>query len=183
MNYDLLSELLLCAVALFITWRELKTRPGIAVATLLRGVAALLGALIFAGISQAHGPLEFVSLLAGSAALPLLALSLGWPDGALASRIRASVSFFLVASALCLWMVEVLQLAPWRLCIPALASLVILFGAIRSKRPAAMLGALVLLLCFTLSLLQIAIEPLNSDQQLHVLMALALLLLTRRASR
>jgi len=183
MNYDLLSEFLLAGVTFGITWLNIKNRPGIAIGTLIIGIAALLGALIFAGISQADGPHAFVALLAGCAALPLLALSLCWSDGDLAKRIRAAVSFFLIASAVCMWVTEVLQFAAWGQIIPALSALLIMFGALRSRKPAAILGGLILLGCFTLSLLQFNIYPLDSEQQLHILLSAALLLVTLRSNR
>ncbi len=176
MNYDLFSELLLAGVSFGITWRNLKHRPGVAIGTLIIGLAALLGALVFAGVSQAEGPHALLAVLAGCAALPLLAVSLCWSDGDLAKRIRAAVSFFIIAAAVCLWLTEVLHFAAWAQIIPALSALLIMFGALRSKKPTAILGGLILLVCFTLSVLQFNIYPLDSEQQLHILLSAALLL-------
>jgi hypothetical protein len=183
MNYDLLSEFLLAGVTLGITWHNLKSRPGVAIGTLIIGLAALLGALIFAGVKEANGPHAFLALLASCAALPLLALSLVWRDGDLATRLRASVSFFIIASAVCLWMTDVLQFAAWGQIIPALSALLIMLGALQSKKLTAILGGLILLGCFALSLLQFTIYPLDSEQQLHILLSAALLLLTVRANQ
>jgi len=181
MNYDLLSEFLLAGVTLGITFRDLKSRPGIALSTLIIGIAALLGALIFAGVRQAVGPHDFVSLFAASAAFPLLSLSLYWPDGDLAKRTRAAASFLIIASAVCLWVTTVLDFAAWTQVMPAVSGILIMINAVRCKQITAILGGLILLACFTLSLLQFNIYPLDGDQQLHILLSAALLLVTVRS--
>ncbi len=183
MNYDLLSEILLAGLTFYIAWRELATRPGIALCAASIGIAALLGALVFSGVASADGPHRVVSLLASCAGLPLFAASLRWNQGELARRRSASVRFFLIGSGVCLWMVEVLHMAWWGQLVPALSATVIMVAAIQSGQVVTMLGGLTLLVCFTLNVLGRTIYPLDADQQLHVLLSLSLFLLVKNRPR
>jgi len=177
MNYDLLSELLLAGVTFGICRREFRSRAALALGNAVIGCAALLGALIFAGVAAADGPHRLLSLLAACAALPLIAAGLRWQDGALTRRMPAALRFFLIACALCLLMVEVFQLAWWAEAIPALSAALILITAVQSRNVFAVFGALLLIACFGLSLAQLTFYPLDADQQLHILMSSSLFLL------
>ena len=183
MNYDLLSEFLLAGVTFYIAWGEYTSRPGISLCMASIGVAALLGALIFSGVASADGPHSFISMLASCAGLPLFAVSLRWHDGELVNRRTAAVRFFLIASGICLWMVEVMHLTLWSQLIPALSALLIMVTAIQSKQLMSILGGITLLVCFTLNVLAINVYPLDTDQQLHILLSVSFLLLVQKRQR
>jgi hypothetical protein len=181
-NGDTLSEVLLAAVTLAIAWREIAKRPGIAIGMSLIGVTALLGALLYSGIAEASGPHQFASMVTACAGFPLLAFSLRWTDGTLATRISAAARFILIIGAFGVLFVTLMQFSVWGRIAPALSALLIMISALQSRRPAAIAGGALLIACFALSLANYTFAPLNATQQFHVLMAIALALLALRSS-
>jgi hypothetical protein len=177
MNGDALSELLLAAVTLGIAWREIAKRSGVAIGMGMVGVTALLGALLYSGITEAIGPHHFFSILTACAGLPLLAISLRWADGALAKRLSAAARFILIIGAFGVLFVTLLQFSMWSSIAPALAALLIMITALQSRQPAAIAGGAILIACFALSLTNRTLGPLNATQQFHVLLAISLGLL------
>ena len=177
MNGDAASDALLAAVSLWLAWRVLAVRPGFALGSGLIGFAALLGTLEYLGFATARGPHAFTSIVAACAGLPLLAISLQWPQGITVTRMTAAARFAVFAGGFGILLVGILQAALWAQLVPAASALLILFAALRSGRPLALAGALVLAASFVMSVLGWALPPLNGIQQLHVLMAIALSLL------
>ncbi len=182
MNGDALSEVLLAAVTLFIAWREIGRRPGVAIGMGLIGFAALLGALLYSGIAEASGPHQFASMVTACAGFPLLAFSLRWTDGTLATRISAAARFILIIGAFGVLFVTLMQFSVWGRIAPALSALLIMISALQSRQPAAIAGATLLITCFSLSLANYTFAPLDSAQQFHVLMAISLALLAMRSA-
>jgi hypothetical protein len=180
MSGDAWSDLLLSTVALIIAMREIKMRPGMALACGLIGVASLLGVFSFSGVAAAVGPHDFASLLAACVGMPLLAISLYWDDGVLANRLTAAARFSLVAAAISVILVPMLQFNQWSSVTAATSGLLILVAALKSRSPASIAGSIILAACFALSVANWTLAPLNADQQLHVLLATSLALLALR---
>ncbi len=164
MNGEALSDLLLALVTLPLAWRLRARRPGIAIAFLLIGVAAACGVPRYLGVPQALGPHRFFSLLAACAALPLLAASLRWPDGASACRPAAAARFALLAGAIGVLLAAVAGLALWSDAAAALSALAIAVSALQARRPLAIAAAAALLAAF-------AAGAAGEVRPLHVLMA------------
>lgn len=177
MNGDALSDFLLATVALLIAWRLIDTRPGVAIGVGLVGAAALLGVPDYLGIVQARGPHNFTSLIAACAGLPLIAISAFWPQDSVASRVSAAARFAVFASGVGVMLVALLGISLWMQFVPAMSALCLVIAGVRVGRLMAIGGAVVLAAAFVMSAVGWSLAPLNGVQQLHVLMAVALLLL------
>jgi hypothetical protein len=97
MTADALSDLVLALVCAGIAARCLggaRSRPGIGIAAVLIGLAAVLGVLRFstwAPFNEAvRGAHQFASLVAAVGGFPLLAFSLHQPDSPLATRLAGA---------------------------------------------------------------------------------------------
>ncbi len=177
MNGDALSDLLLAAIALIVAWRLVNTHPGVAVGIMLVGFAALLGVMDYLGIVQTRGPHHFASMVAACAGLPLIAISIGWPHDAIARRIGAAARFAVLAGGIGVLLVGVLGVSPLGQVLPALSALMLVFSAVRSRRTAAICASAVLVCTFVASAVGWIVSPFNAVQQLHVLMAVWLVLM------
>lgn len=177
MNGNAASEVLLAGVALSMAWRLDRARPGIAIGVGLIGLAALLGALRYAGLGIARAPHDFASLAAASAGLPLLAASLQWPRTACAARPAGAAAFAVAATALGMVMVGVLPPRWWWQAVPAAAVLLMCAATLKRGNAAQVAAALLLAAAFVSNAAGWTLAPLNGLQQLHVLMSMSLLLL------
>ncbi len=177
MNGDALSDLLLAAISLIIAWRLVGTHPGVGVGAMLIGIAALLGVPDYLGIVQTRGPHHLASLVAACAGLPLIAISVGWPRDAIARRIGAAARFAVLAGGISILLVGVLGFSLLGQVLPALSAMVLVFAAVRSRRTPAICASAVLVCAFVTSAAGWIVSPFNSVQQLHLLMAVWLLLM------
>lgn len=175
MNGVALSDLLLALVTLTLAWRLGARRPGIAIAFLLIGVAAACGVLRFMDVPQALGPHRFLSLLGACAAVPLLAASLRWPDGASAQRAAAAARFVVLAGGIGV-LATVAGLALWGDAAAALSALVIAASALQSRRALAIAAGAALIVAF-------AAGAIGAMAQLHMLMALSFALMGWQQAR
>lgn len=100
MNGDALSDLILAFTCGWIAAREYGKRPGIAIAVMIIGIAAVLGIFRFAGFEWAFGPHAFSSTFAALAGTVLLAFSLNWPEDPIARNTIAATRFALILGAL-----------------------------------------------------------------------------------
>ena len=184
MNADALSDLVLLAVCAAVGWRDLRTRPAVAVGAGLIGCAALLGVLRFSGIAMLYGPHRFFSLLAACAAFSLLAAGLRWPDAVIARRPAAVGRFVVVVGGVGVAL-TVLGVGLWSQIVPGLSALVIVWTALQQRRAAAIVGALLLVGSFVVAATgkpgTLYLDYFNSTQALHYLLAggVALLALVR----
>lgn len=175
---DLLSELVLAGIALHGTWRDRRDRPGIALGMALIGVAALLGALEYAGMRHVDIAHRVATQAAASAAMPLLAASLRWRTARFALHAWQAWVFLLVGIMTGTVVAACTGLTIWNQLAPALAAMLIALTALQRRIARLVGGALVLITAFTLNLLTLTLAPLDSPQQLHLLLALALWMLT-----
>ncbi len=176
-NGDALSDLLLAAVALPLAWRLAGRRPAMALAMGLIGAAAVCGVLRFQGLAPALGPHRFLSLVAACAGLPLLAASLLWPDGALATRPSAAWRFAVLAGGVGVLIVAVAGQPLWSDAAAAVSALSIAYRAWQARKPLAIGASLALLAGFGASASGVGLAPFDAVQELHVLMALSLALM------
>ncbi len=178
MNADAVSDLVLAIVCFIVSLKNLRARPGLAVASGMLGMAAVFGVLRFSGIAQLLGPHRFASLLAACAAFPLLAIAIRWPDDPLACRTTAAARFIFLAGAAGVAL-TMLGLESWRQLVPAASVTVIFIAVVLQRSPVGIAGAS----AFVASLLaagqaSTAIPgPLTSMQWMHYLMAAGLGLL------
>ena len=176
MNLDALSDLVLAAVVLFLAWRDGPLRPGVALGLGLIGAAALVGVARYSGLEWALGPHRFLSMLGGVLGLPLVAISLRWPQGMIATTFAAASRFALLVGAVGVLLVVGVKLSVWGQVLPAVAALLIAWTAFDDRRIGMLVGAALLLATFAMSVGQFVIPFLNALRQLHYLMALALFL-------
>lgn len=184
MNADALSDLVLLLVCAAVVWRDLRTRPAIAVGAGLIGFAALLGVVRFSGVAMVYGPHRFFSLLAACVAFSLLAAGLRWPDAAIAKRHAAIGRFVVVVGGLGVAL-TVLGVALWSQIVPGLSAVVIVWTALQQRSAAAIIGALLLVGSFVVAATGKAgglyLNYFNSTQALHYLLAAGIALLALAA--
>jgi hypothetical protein len=182
MSFDFLSELLLTGVTLSIGWRNVRSRPGIALAVAVIAAAAVLGAAVYAGDTEFKAAHDLLTDLAACAALPLLAASLQWTRSKLAIRLSIATLFLMIAGMIALILIRAIGWTFWGQVAPALSAMLIFYTAlmttISARQIAPITGATVLVLCFVLNLMQLNFYPMDGAQQLHVLLSIALLCLT-----
>lgn len=173
-----ISDLVLALACGFVGWRLAGRLPGVAVACGAIGVAAIAGVVRFSGLEGFSGAHRFLSLVAGTAGLPLLAASLHWPDSKVAGQVREAVIALLVLSALGIAIVVGAGFSKWGQWVPAASAVGLLASAIIRRAEHRGAGAIVLLTTFGLvSANRTVIAGLAPIEFLHYGMALALLLL------
>ena len=178
MNPDALSDLVLLLVCATVAWRDLRTRPAIAVGAGLIGLAALLGVLRFSGVAMVYGPHRFFSLPAG----------LRWPDAAIARRAAAVGRCVVVVGGVGVAL-TVMGVGLWSQIVPGLSALVIVWTALQQRRALAIVGALLLVGSFAVAATgkpgTLYLDYFNSTQALHYLLAagIALLALPRLSAQ
>lgn len=180
MNADALSDLVLalaCGAVAFAHWR---TRPALALACGLFGLAASFGVLRYSEIDFALGPHRFFSLLAACAGYPLAAVALCWPGGDVGTRANAAVRFILIFGAIGVAL-HLSGLAVWRQIMPVISVLLIVVAAIRLKTSRVIFGALLLLFSLLVAGLgqapEFVLGPFNAIQAMHYSMAAGFLFL------
>jgi hypothetical protein len=180
MNADAVSDFVLLLVCAMLAWRHLRTRPAVATAAALIGLAALLGVLRYSGLAVVWGPHRFFSLLAACAAFPLLAAALRWPDAPLAQRGAAVGRFVLVAGGVGVAM-TVSGVAWWSQVVPGLSAALIVATVLQRRSVVAIAGALLLVGSFVVVVAgnpdTLYLDFFNSTQALHYLLAGGLALL------
>ena len=180
MNADALSDLVLLLVCAAVVWRNLRTRPAIAMGAGLIGAAALLGVLRYSGIALVYGPHRFLSLLAACTAFSLLAAGLRWADATIATR-RAAVGRFVVVFGGVGVALTVFGVALWSQAVAGLSALLIVWTALQQRRALAICGALLLAASFVVAALAkpdtLYLGYFNSIQALHYLLAAGIALL------
>lgn len=180
MNADALSDLVLLLVCAAVVWRNLHTRPAIAVGVGLIGVAAMLGVLRFSGVAMVYGPHRFFSLLSACAAFTLLAAGLRWPDAAIAKR-PAAVGRFVVLVGGVGVALTVMGFGLWSQLVPGASAILIVWTALQHRSASAIAGALLLVGSFVVAASgksgTMYLGYFNSTQALHYLLAAGIALL------
>ena len=140
-------------------------------------MAALCGVLRLSGFAEGPGAHRFLSLIGSTAALPLLAASLVWPDSKAAKTVRGAALSLLAGSAFGIALVAGAGFALWGQIVPAASALAILAGTIsrRAVRPIA--GAILLVATFGLVAGNLTLGGFAPIEILHYGMTVALLLL------
>ena len=90
---------LLALVCLWLLSRD-GVPLGVRIATATLGIAAVLGVLRFSGLYPIPQWHQFVSMLGACAAFPLLAVSVLWPNAAVARQLKFAAIFFIGMAAL-----------------------------------------------------------------------------------
>ena len=139
--------------------------------------AALVGVARFSGVAEAAGAHKFLSLIGSTAALPLLAAAIAWPDCKAAKTGRGASLAILVGSALGIAIVAGAGFDLWGQIVPAASALVILGGTIRDHAWRPMAGAILLAATFGVVTAKLNIAGLAPIEILHYGMAAAVLLL------
>ena len=173
---------LLALVAFWVVLGPGRRLPAVQLACLLLGSAAVLGTLRFSGVLPLPQLHQFMSLLGAGVGLPLLALALVAPDGAVASERRYTWIFAVVAAVLCVLLGVVAGLKLWG-SVCAFASALTIAGVAARRRDRLALGVgICMVLAFATFAAQVSAGPLRPGEFLHVGLALAMLLLGRWAT-
>jgi hypothetical protein len=194
MTADALSDLVLALVCAGIAARCLggaRSRPGIGIAAVLIGLAAVLGVLRFstwAPFNEAvRGAHQFASLVAAVGGFPLLAFSLHQPDSPLATRLAGAWWLVFVVAGAGVAAV-VLGVKVWARVAPLLSCIwighAVFFKRAGAHRAVGGAGLAFLLAAVAATLLMARPEQqllglFTRVQLLHYLMAVALWLLAR----
>ena len=182
MNSDAFSDLVLAITCVAISVNYWRTQPGLAQAATILGLAASFGVLRFSGLELAIGPHRFFSLFAASAAFPLLAVAVCWPDDQIARQGTAATRFVLLVGAIGL-AITLAGFDWWRQALPVLSVLLIVRAVFLIREPGRIIGALALAGGLALAAIgrssALDLGPLTTVQWMHYLMAVGLLLLSR----
>ena len=180
MNADALSDLVLALVCSAVAFAHWRTRPALALACGIFGLAASFGVLRYSAIDFALGPHRFFSLLAAGAAYPLAAVAVRWPNGDVGRRANAALRFGLLFAAIGVAF-HLSGFALWRQILPVVSVLVIVVTSIQMRHPRNIFGALMLVFSLLVAVLgqtpEFALGPLNAIQAMHYLMAAGFALL------
>ena len=182
MNWQAGGDGLLALAAFWVVLGPGRRFPAVQLACLLLGSAAVFGTLRFSGVLPLPQLHQFMSLLGAGVGLPLLALALVAPDGAVASERRYTWIFAVVAAVLCVLLGVVAGLKLWG-SVCAFASALAIAAVAARRRDLLALGAgICMVLAFATFAAQVSAGPLRPGEFLHVGLALAMLLLGRWAT-
>jgi hypothetical protein len=175
MNWLAFFDGLLAATALWIAVSKRGTRPALALASMLLGMAALLGSLRFSGLLALPEWHQFFSMLGASAALPLLALSVVAPASVITLQRRYAWIFAVAASVASILIVLVVQFKVWASLLAVVSALAILTAGVARKQMQIAAGGLALLIGLILFATKFHWGALQPGDFLHMGLILSLL--------
>ena len=174
MNLQAAFDGLLAAVALWLAFGPARRQPALQLGAVLLAAAALLGTLRFSGLLPLPSLHQFLSLLGAGAGLPLIALAVTRPQGAVARQTRYAWILGVCASVLCVLLVVVGGFKVWS-SVCAFASALAVLGVSARLRDGLATGAgLCMVLAFGTFAAQLRIGPLQPGDFLHIGLAVAL---------
>ena len=173
------TDLLVAITSLGLARARWPQMPGITVALLVLASAASLGVARFSGAAWAVGPHQFAVLVSSTAAVPLLAWCLRWPDSLPSLQPRAACIAIVFGGALGVALVGLLGFTGWGL-LCLLLAVGLLLGAAWIRRQWAFSGGVAALLAAgVVQSAKIGVGGVPSAAVMHVLLALGLLLAVR----
>ena len=182
MNSLVVSELVLAIAAFGLATTRFRRSKGLALAAAIIGIAAVLGALRFSNVLPMVELHQLFAVFSSTVALPLIAVSLIWPNGVVATRLRY-VSIFAIATAVAAIVIVTLKEVSWWASVSAAAAAVAITvsGFTEQRWLRSVIGAVLFgtLLAF---FYKWRIPSLAPGDTLHYGLAIAMLLIWR-ASR
>jgi uncharacterized membrane protein YhaH (DUF805 family) len=142
----------------------------------LLGIAALLGFLKFSGLYPIHTWHRLFSIFGGSAALPMLAVCVFWPQSAVTNRRQYALIFLGVAALLGLAIGGLGQFRIYDQVLGALSMLIMLSLLVKKGDTRRSLGVVFMLAGSLLFLAKVNLPWLQPGDLLHLGMAIGLLL-------
>ena len=182
MNWQAGLDGLLALAAFWVVLGPARQLPALRLGCLLLGSAAVLGTLRFSGLLPLPQLHQFVSLLGAGVGLPLLALALLAPAGAVASQRRYTWIFAVIAAVFCVLLGVVAGLKLWGSVCAFASALAIAAVAARRQDRLALGAGVCMVLAFAAFAAQLSAGPLRPGEFLHIGLALAMLLLGRWAT-
>jgi hypothetical protein len=165
------TDLVLAVICATLVWRKRRQSPGLATAIAILGLAASLGVARFGGAAWAVGPHQFFVLVTSTAAIPLLAWCLRWPDSLPSLQPRAACLALLFGGAGGVILVGLLGFKAWSLVCLLFAVYLLVVAAWRRRQPAFALGTLLLIATGVVQATQPVIAGLPPVALLHLLLA------------
>ena len=166
---------LLALVCLWLLSRD-GVPLGVRIATATLGIAAVLGVLRFSGLYPIPQWHQFVSMLGACAAFPLLAVSVLWPNAAVARQLKFAAIFFIGMAALGLLAVGVAQKRVVVDALTVISVVAMLVSLARGGRwPTALTTALMLAGLLLFAAKAAVVPALVPGDLLHIGMAIGLL--------
>ena len=182
MNSQALFDGILALVAFSVAWQSAKA-PALRLACAMLGAAALLGTLRFSGLLPLPSLHQLISMLGAAAALPLLAVSVIWPENAVATQRRSAWIFAVVAATLGMMIVVQLGFKPWAPACTLLAVVSLLLVSLKRQDWLAAAGGACLLAASLAFVAKLQLAGLQAGDFLHIGMSAGLWLLGRRAQQ
>lgn len=180
MNWLALFDGLLALVALQIAYKA-KDLASLRLGCSLIGAAAVLGALKFSGLLPLPGLHQSLSMLGAGAGIPLLAVTVIWPQGLITTQRRFSWIFGVILAVVCVLLAIIagLKIVPSLL---ALVGVIAMLGIGFVRRQWLVVGASVcMLVAQLLYVTKFSVWQFQPGDFLHVGIAAGLLLLSRWA--
>jgi hypothetical protein len=148
------------------------------------GLAALLGALKFSGVYPLDTWHRLFGILGGSAALPLLAVCVKWPQSPVATQRQFALIFLGAAALLGLAIAGLGKLRIYDQLVGSLSMLAMLWLLIQLGNARRILGIVIMIVGSALFVAKVKLAPwLQPGDFLHLGMAVGLLLLTPASTR
>ena len=171
------SDLVLALVCGWLVATRMARQPGLGLAALLIGVAAVLGVLRFGGVDLVTGPHRFASILSAVAAFALLAWALRWPDDPIASRFAGAARAVLLLGGIGVT-ATLTGVTGWGAAVSAVSAVVIMVTMVQRRNLVGIAGAGVLFTAMAAAAAGKA-APFDSTIVLHLGLAAALALLAQ----
>lgn len=165
------TDLVLALTCAALVWRKFRQSPGLAAALVALGLAASLGVARFGGAAWAIGPHQFFVLVTSTAAIPLMAWCLRWPESLPSLQPRAACLALLFGGAGGVIIVGLLGFKPWSLVCLLFAVALLVAAAWQRRQPAFALGTLLLIATGVVQATQPVVAGLPAVALLHLLLA------------
>lgn len=165
------TDLVLALTCAALVWRKFRQSPGLTAALAALGLAASLGVARFGGAAWAIGPHQFFVLVTSTAAIPLMAWCLRWPDSLPSLQPRAACLVLLFGGAGGVIIVGLLGFKLWSLACLVFAVALLVASAWQRRQPAFALGTLLLIATGVVQATQPVVAGLPAVALLHLLLA------------
>ncbi len=175
------SDLVLALVCGWLVAARMARQPGLGLAALLIGLAAVLGVLRFGGFDLVTGPHRFASMLSAVAAFPLLAWVLRWPDDPIAVRFAGAARAVLLLGGIGVT-ATLTGVSGWGPAVSVVSAVMIMVTMVEQRNPVGIIGAVVLIVALAAAAAGKA-ALFDSTVVLHLGLAAALALLALGSER
>jgi len=177
MNSLVITEAVLLIAAFTVAWQTAKKFKALGLASVLIGLAALLGLLKYSKILPLPELHQLMAVLSSTVALPLLAITVTWPEGRISRSIRYMAIFSFIAAFLGVMLVTLGGYEHWRTVCALCAVLTIIGVSVFRKQWMLLAAGLFLLFGLITLTKKLNFAGLLAADWMHLFLAVVLVLL------